>query len=109
MDPVRAVTLLRPGRHNRFRSFGPSFFTKFLYFAGGGAPEHRYLIPDRVVATALRDHCGWTAPCSPAGPGPPDAPPTNWSSPSSPAITCGCRAAWSACRTPPPAAPTRRA
>ena len=24
-------------------------------------------------------------------------------------VTCGCRAAWSACRTPPPAAPTRPA
>ena len=58
-DPARAFELLRPGRLNRFRSLGPSFFTKFLYFAGGGAPDHPCLILDRVVATALRDHCGW--------------------------------------------------
>jgi hypothetical protein len=61
VDPARAFTLLRPGRHTRFRSFGPSFFTKFLYFAGGGVPDHPCLILDRVVATVLRDHCGWTS------------------------------------------------
>lgn len=58
-DPARAFELLRPGDRNRFRSFGPSFFTKFLYFAGGGAPDHPCLILDRVVATALRERCGW--------------------------------------------------
>jgi hypothetical protein len=61
VDPARAFALLRPGRRNRFRSFGPSFFTKFLYFAGGGAPDHPCLILDRVVATTLREHCGWAS------------------------------------------------
>jgi hypothetical protein len=61
VDPARAFALLRPGRENRFPAFGPSFFTKFLYFAGGGAPHHPCLILDRVVATALRDHCGWAS------------------------------------------------
>ncbi|GLY48665.1 hypothetical protein [Lentzea sp. NBRC 102530] len=60
-DPLEAYTLLRPGPHNAIRSLGPSFFTKFLYFAGGGAPDHPCLILDRVVATALRDRCGWTS------------------------------------------------
>ncbi|MFD9699893.1 hypothetical protein [Lentzea sp. NPDC059081] len=60
-DPAGAFALLRPGRHNAIRSFGPSFFTKFLYFAGGGAPEHPCAILDRVVATRLRDECGWAS------------------------------------------------
>ncbi|HEX6359956.1 hypothetical protein [Actinophytocola sp.] len=59
-DPAGACAVLRPDRRNALLSPGPSFFTKFLYFAGGGAPEHPCLILDRVVATALRDHCGWT-------------------------------------------------
>lgn len=58
-DPAGAYAVLRPGRHNAIRSLGPSFFTKFLYFAGGGRPAHPCLILDRVVATALRDRCGW--------------------------------------------------
>jgi hypothetical protein len=60
-DPTGAYAVLRSGRRNEIRSLGPSFFTKFLYFAGGGAPDHPCLILDRVVATALRDHCGWTS------------------------------------------------
>lgn len=60
-DPAGAYILLRPGRYNEIRSLGPSFFTKFLYFAGGGAPNHPCLILDRVVATRLRDQCGWTS------------------------------------------------
>jgi hypothetical protein len=58
-DPAGAYAVLRPGGHNAIRSLGPSFFTKFLYFAGGGGPAHPCLIFDRVVATALRDRCGW--------------------------------------------------
>jgi len=60
-DPAGAYTLLRPGRHSAILSLGPSFLTKFLYFAGGGAPGHPCLILDKVVATALRDRCGWTS------------------------------------------------
>ena len=60
-DPAGAYAVLRPGDRNAIRWLGPSFFTKFLYFAGGGAPEHPCLILDRVVATALRDDCGWAS------------------------------------------------
>jgi hypothetical protein len=60
-DPAAAYSVLRPARNNEIRSLGPSFFTKFLYFAGGGAPDHPCVILDRVVATALRDDCGWTS------------------------------------------------
>lgn len=60
-DPCSAYTVLRPGDRNAIAWLGPSFFTKFLYFAGRGAPEHPCLILDRVVATALRDHCGWAS------------------------------------------------
>ncbi|SMD26604.1 8-oxoguanine DNA glycosylase OGG fold protein [Kibdelosporangium aridum] len=60
VDPFRAYTLLRPGHRNEIKALGPSFFTKFLYFAGAGVPEHPCLILDRRVATALREHCGWT-------------------------------------------------
>jgi hypothetical protein len=70
-DPARAYALLRPGERNAIRALGPSFFTKFLYFAGGGAPEHPCLILDRVVATALRDRCGWES-LHRTGPWPPE-------------------------------------
>lgn len=39
---------------------GPAFFTKFLYFAGGGDPGHPGLILDARVAMGLRE-AGWTA------------------------------------------------
>ncbi|WP_459710481.1 8-oxoguanine DNA glycosylase OGG fold protein [Actinophytocola sp. KF-1] len=68
-DPARAYAVLRPGVRNEIGGLGPSFFTKFLYFAGEGAPAHRCLILDRVVATALRDRCGWTS-LHPHGPWP---------------------------------------
>jgi hypothetical protein len=60
-DPSGAYALLRPGQRNEIRWLGPSFFTKFLYFAGAGAPDHPCLILDRRVATALRGHSGWTS------------------------------------------------
>ena len=40
---------------------GPSFGTKYLYFAGGGIPQHPWLILDRRVALSLRDECGWAS------------------------------------------------
>jgi hypothetical protein len=58
-DPEHAFAILRPDRTNAIKSLGPSFFTKFLYFAGGGDPAHPCLILDRRVATSLRDECGW--------------------------------------------------
>lgn len=51
-DPVVAFNLLRPGR-NAIKQLGPNFFTKFLYFAGGGEPGHRALIVDRRVRETL--------------------------------------------------------
>ncbi|WP_181771248.1 8-oxoguanine DNA glycosylase OGG fold protein [Amycolatopsis pittospori] len=71
-DPERAYAILRPEKRNLITGLGPSFFTKFLYFAGGGAPDHPCLILDRVVATALREHCGWDS-LHRAGPWPADS------------------------------------
>lgn len=68
-DPVGAYAVLRPGIRNEIGALGPSFFTKFLYFAGGGEPSHPCLILDRVVATALRERCGWAS-LHPIGPWP---------------------------------------
>jgi hypothetical protein len=58
-DPAAAYAALRPGLRNEIRYLGPAFFTKFLYFAGGGNPEHPCLILDQRVAAALNDHCEW--------------------------------------------------
>lgn len=43
---------LKPGR-NAIGSLGPNFFTKFLYFAGGGALGHPCLIVDNRVLRSL--------------------------------------------------------
>ena len=54
-DTVAAYTLLRPSPYrNAMRSLGPAFFTKFLYFAGGGRADHPCCILDDRVAAALR-------------------------------------------------------
>jgi len=53
------LTLIRPGG-GKIEGLGPSFFTKFLYFAGAGAIEHPCAILDARVATALHTTCGWT-------------------------------------------------
>lgn len=57
-DPAAAFTLLRPGRRNAFASLGPNFFTKYLYFAGGGSPDHPCLIVDQYVRAALHRETG---------------------------------------------------
>ncbi|WP_349642943.1 hypothetical protein [Blastococcus sp. CCUG 61487] len=57
-DSRAAYRLMRPGR-NTVRYLGPPFFTKFLYFAGGGSPAHPCLVLDSLVAKALRQDCGW--------------------------------------------------
>ncbi|WP_173079140.1 8-oxoguanine DNA glycosylase OGG fold protein [Phytohabitans rumicis] len=58
-DPEAAYAQLHPHRHrSRIRGLGPAFGTKFLYFAGGGNPDHPCLILDARVATALRRR-GW--------------------------------------------------
>ncbi|WP_367138260.1 hypothetical protein [Saccharothrix sp. HUAS TT1] len=60
-DAAGAYSVLWSDGRGALPGLGPSFLTKFLHFAGGGAPEHPCLILDRVVAAALRDHCGWTS------------------------------------------------
>lgn len=54
-EPEAAYRLL----NGQIKNIGPAFFTKYLYFAGAGDPEHPSLILDARVAAALRDHCGW--------------------------------------------------
>jgi hypothetical protein len=58
-DAAAAYRLLRPQR-NVVSFLGPPFFTKFLYFAGGGSAGHPCLILDSLVAKTLRRECGWT-------------------------------------------------
>ncbi|WP_412542554.1 hypothetical protein R8Z50_08695 [Longispora sp. K20-0274] len=59
--PAAGYALLLPGdRRAAIAHLGSAFFTKFLYFAGGGAATHQALILDSVVAGALRGH-GWSA------------------------------------------------
>ena len=57
-DPIAAYELLRHRRRNRVKYLGPAFFTKFLYFAGGGEETHQPLILDARVAKSL-GKAGW--------------------------------------------------
>ncbi|MEZ0051930.1 hypothetical protein ABIA30_002942 [Mycobacterium sp. MAA66] len=59
-DPLRAYDLLYPSNKTALPHLGPAFFTKYLYFAGAGHPDHRCCILDENVALALRDACGWS-------------------------------------------------
>jgi hypothetical protein len=59
-DPVAAYSTLYPGGGAAIRWLGPAFGTKFLYFAGGGNPNHPSLILDSQVATVLHRR-GWTS------------------------------------------------
>jgi hypothetical protein len=59
-DPERAYQALRPSRKSAVPYLGPAFFTKYLYFAGGGADDHASLILDARVAASLRAH-GWSS------------------------------------------------
>lgn len=55
-NPESAFLLLQPGRCPALKSWGPNFFTKFLYFAGAGAVDHPSVIVDaRVLATVLAE------------------------------------------------------
>ncbi|MFF1254955.1 hypothetical protein ACFVYC_21005 [Pseudarthrobacter sp. NPDC058329] len=55
-DPKAAFLLLQPGRYPALKSWGPNFFTKYLYFAGAGAVGHPSLIVDaRVLATLFKE------------------------------------------------------
>lgn len=56
-DPEAAYRRLFSG--TRLPYLGPAFFTKYLYFAGGGFPDHPCVILDSQVADALNRRCGW--------------------------------------------------
>jgi hypothetical protein len=56
-DPEVAYRLLRP-KQNAIKYLGPAFFTKFLYFAGGGSSDHPCCILDDRVAASLQS-AGW--------------------------------------------------
>ncbi|MGV1005462.1 MAG: hypothetical protein ACOYEV_12015 [Candidatus Nanopelagicales bacterium] len=58
-SPFDAYELLYPQQRGVIHQLGPAFFTKYLYFAGGGSPTHPCAILDENVARALRDSCGW--------------------------------------------------
>lgn len=57
-DPESAYALLYRWPRPAIRGLGPAFFTKILYVAGAGAPDHPSLILDARVARALRS-AGW--------------------------------------------------
>lgn len=55
-DPEAAFLILQPGRYPALKSWGPNFFTKYLYFAGAGEVGHPSLIVDaRVLATLFKE------------------------------------------------------
>lgn len=58
--PAEAYELLYPSGRTRIKYLGPAFFTKYLYFAGGGADTHPCAILDRIVSARLRLY-GWAA------------------------------------------------
>jgi hypothetical protein len=58
--PLDAYDLLYPGNKTAISDLGPAFFTKYLYFAGAGSPQHPCSILDENVAYALNRTCGWT-------------------------------------------------
>jgi hypothetical protein len=57
-SPADAFEVLYPLGRTFLKYLGPAFFTKYLYFAGGGSPTHPCVILDRVTADRLRSH-GW--------------------------------------------------
>ena len=59
-DTESAYNTLYPRAVPAIAHLGPAFFTKYLYFAGAGAPDHASLILDSRVAAALVD-IGWTS------------------------------------------------
>ncbi len=59
-QPEQAYAVLYPRGQGVITRLGPAFGTKYLYFAGGGAPGHRSLILDARVATSLHE-AGWTS------------------------------------------------
>ncbi|ANE83367.1 hypothetical protein A7U43_27980 (plasmid) [Mycobacterium adipatum] len=60
-DPQTAYELLYPRNRTAIAGLGPAFFTKYLYFAGGGEAHHPCAILDENVALALQKSCGWAS------------------------------------------------
>jgi hypothetical protein len=58
-NPLDAYDLLYPRNKTAISDLGPAFFTKYLYFAGAGSPQHPSSILDENVAHALNQTCGW--------------------------------------------------
>ena len=58
-DPMTAYDVLYPNNRTAISDLGPAFFTKYLYFAGAGNPDHPCCILDENVALALQKACGW--------------------------------------------------
>jgi hypothetical protein len=56
-DPKAAFLKLQPNRP-ALKSWGPNFFTKYLYFTGGGALDHPSLIVDARVLATLKEATG---------------------------------------------------
>lgn len=56
-DPEAAFLKLQPNRP-ALKSWGPNFFTKYLYFAGGGSLDHPSLIVDARVLATLKEATG---------------------------------------------------
>ncbi|MBY6676511.1 hypothetical protein HQ314_06250 [Rhodococcus sp. BP-332] len=54
-DPEAAYARM----YGQTKNLGPAFFTKAMYFAGGGKIGHPSLVLDARVAYALRNFCGW--------------------------------------------------
>lgn len=55
-DPDVAFRILKPGLRPSIKHLGPGFFTKYLYFAGGGSADHPSLIVDSRVLRTLNNH-----------------------------------------------------
>lgn len=51
----KAFELFQANGRNTIPYLGPAFFTKIMYFAGGGAKEHPLLIVDQRVLRTLRN------------------------------------------------------
>jgi len=64
-SPADAYEVLYPSGCTLLKYLGPAFFTKYVYFAGGGVATHPCAILDSVVAANLRAR-GWNG-LRPAG------------------------------------------
>lgn len=66
-DPTCHLSVQQSRSRSTVAWLGPAFFSKYLFFAGGGAAGHPSLILDARVASALRYRCRWES-LHPGGP-----------------------------------------